>query len=47
MRARVEQAALLLKTIAVWGLYLMLYFVIFGALTIGSYATARQIILGE
>lgn len=47
MRARTGQAALLLKTIAVWGLYLMLYFVIFGALTIGSYAAARQIVLGD
>ncbi len=42
-----QQVASLLKAMAVWGLYLMLYFVIFGALTIGSYATARQIILGE
>jgi hypothetical protein len=47
VRAKIEQAALLLDTIAVWGLYLVFYLVIFGALTIVSYATARRIILGD
>jgi hypothetical protein len=47
VRARTEQAASFLNTITVWGLYLVLYLVIFGALTIVSYATARRIILGD
>lgn len=46
MRAKMEQAALLLDTIVVWGLYLAFYLAVFGGLTIGWYATARQIILG-
>ncbi len=47
MRARIEQATLLLDTIGVWGLYLAFYLVVFSALTISAYATAQHVFLGD
>ena len=45
MRVKREQAAPLLNTIAVWGLYLSFYLAIFATLIIGVYALAQRIIL--
>jgi hypothetical protein len=42
-----EQSAPSLDTIAMWGLYLVFYLVVFGALIIGAYATAQQFVLGD
>jgi hypothetical protein len=42
-----ENAEQAVDTIAVWGLYLLFYTVIFGALTIGAYAIAQQIVSGN
>ena len=44
MQEKVEQAV---DSIAVWGLYLLLYTVIVGALTLGAYALAQQIVSGN
>ncbi len=44
MRETIGQAV---DTIAVWGLYLLLYTVIFGALIFVAYAAAEQIVLGS
>ena len=44
MQEKVEQAV---DTIAVWGLYLLFYTAIFGALTLGTYAIAQQIVSGN
>jgi len=41
VQEKVEQAV---DTIAVWGLYLLFYTVIVGALTFGAYAIAQQIV---
>ena len=41
-----ETVAQAVDTIAVWGLYLLFYTVIFGALILGAYAMAQQIVLG-
>ena len=41
-----EQAASVLDNVAVGGLYLLLYSAVFGALVIGAYVMARQIVLG-
>ncbi len=43
MRETIEQAV---DTVAIWGLYLLFYTVIFGALIFGAYAMAQQIVLG-
>ena len=44
MQENAEQAV---DTIAFWGLYLLFYTVIFGALTFGAYAMAQQIVSGN
>ena len=44
MQEKVEQAV---DSIAVWGLYLLLYTVIVAALTLGAYALAQQIVSGN
>ena len=43
VKETIEQAV---DTIAVWGLYLLFYTVIVGALILGAYAMAQQIVLG-
>ena len=41
-----ETVAQAVDTVAVWGLYLLFYTVIFAALILGAYAMAQQIVLG-
>jgi len=41
---KLEQAV---DAIAFWGLYLLFYTAIFGALTLGAYAMAQQIVSGN
>ena len=43
VKETIEQAV---DTIAVWGLYLLFYTVIVGALILGAYAMAQQIVFG-
>ena len=42
-----EKAERAVDTIAFWGLYLLFYTVTFGALTLGAYAMAQQIVSGN